>query len=89
MAGADLTQYTLVDPHHTADEPPTLYTKLAYEPTNEKLGQLTQKTPMVLNEQNGARSGLIMQNMPWSCQLMKKMMKRWCEYQKRSKCPGR
>jgi hypothetical protein len=38
MAGADLTQYTLVDPHHTADEPPTLYTKLAYEPINEKLG---------------------------------------------------
>ena len=41
----------------------------------------TQKTPMVLYEQYGGLSGLIMQNMPWSCQLMKKTMNRWCEYQ--------
>lgn len=26
-----------------------------------------------------------MQNMPWSCQLTKKTMNKWCEYQKRSK----
>jgi len=45
----------------------------------------TQKTPMLLYEQKGGLSGLTMQYMPWSCQLMKKMMNRWCEYQKRSK----
>lgn len=39
----------------------------------------------MLDEQKGGRSGLIMQNMPWSCQLMKKMRNKWCEYQKRSK----
>jgi hypothetical protein len=32
---------------------------------------------------------LIMQNMPWSCQQMKKMMKRWWEYQNRSKLARR
>lgn len=28
---------------------------------------------------------MIMQNMPCNCQLMKKTMNKWCEYQKRSK----
>lgn len=36
---------------------------------------------MLLKEQKGGRSGWIMQNIPWSCQLMKKTMKRWWEYQ--------
>lgn len=40
---------------------------------------------MTLKEQNGGRSGLIMQNIPWSCQQMKKTTNRWWEYQKRSK----
>ena len=40
---------------------------------------------MVLYEQYGGLSGLIMQNMPCNCQLMKKTMKRWCEYQNHSK----
>ena len=44
---------------------------------------------MLLYEQYGGRSGLIMQNMPCSCQLMKNMTNRWCEYQKRSKCARR
>ena len=29
---------------------------------------------MVLKEQNGGLSGLIIQNIPWSCHMMKKMM---------------
>ena len=44
---------------------------------------------MVLNEQYGGLSGWIMQNMPCSCQLMKKTMKRWWVYQNHSKCARR
>ena len=55
------------------------------ERRKRKNKRLTQKTPIELNEQKGGRSGLIIQNMPCNCQQMKNRMKRWCEYQNRSK----
>ena len=81
VARADLAQDTLRDPDDTADEPVALPPPPSVKPSPfaPKISQkalLTQKTPIVLYEQYGGRSGLIMQNMPWSCQLMKKTMKR-------------
>lgn len=80
VAGTDFAENTLVDEDDTADEPVTLYQIDQTRELGGEGGRRTQKTPMVLKEQYGGRSGLIMQNMPWSCQLMKKTMNRWCEY---------
>ena len=80
VTGADFAKDTLEDPDDTTDEPVTLHTKFTSVRTFMYLcmgAVRTQKTPMVLYEQYGGRSGLIMQNMPCSCQLMKKTMKRW------------
>ena len=77
---------TFNDPNNSSDEPVSLIVVLSTRKKNNKRGikKLTQKTPTVLDEQKGGRSGLIMQNMPCNCQLMNSTMKRWCEYQNRS-----
>lgn len=90
MARADFTEDALVDPDHTADEPVTLRVVVSKIDQGRDGAQLlTQKTPIVLKEQYGGRSGWIMQNMPCNCQLMKNTMNRWWVYQNHSKCARR
>ena len=87
VTGSDFTEYPFGDPDQAANEPIALRSKSVKRSPKERGTRKirTQNTPMVLGEQKGGRSGFIMQNMPWSCQLMKKTMNKWCEYQKRSK----
>ena len=87
MTGTNFAENTFRDPDETSEKPVPLFVvfsagKNDFQKRVEK--KLTQKTPLVLNEQKGGRSGLIIQNMPCNCQLMKSIMKRWCEYQNRS-----
>ena len=87
VARSNFTQDTLRNPDNTANKPVPLSGDLSIPHLLKGLDnrELTQNTPIVLNEQYGGRSGLIMQNIPWSCQLTKKTMNRWWEYQNRSK----
>ena len=74
---ANFTKDALPDPDDAADEPVALHKLIGFHMrTQTKSRGRTQKTPIEFQEQYGGRSGLIIQNMPWSCQQMKKMMKR-------------
>lgn len=58
MARPDFTENTLRNPNDTADEPVALRSKAQPGPYQlDREIALTQKTPMVLNEQYGGRSG--------------------------------
>ena len=79
VARSDFAQDTLINQDNTTDKPIPLPVILSMPNlTKDSDDQdLTQNTQIVLNEQNGGRSGWIMQNIPWSCQLMKKTMNKW------------
>lgn len=65
MAGADFAENTLANPNDTTNEPVTLEVPESEYMVREICrNQLTQKTPIVLKEQYGGLSGLIMQNIP-------------------------
>lgn len=71
VARADFAEDTLVDPDDAADKPVALSRQthricvrnLVVNNGDYRNGR-TQKTPMLLNEQKGGLSGLIMQNIP-------------------------
>ena len=85
VTGPNFTKNTFNDPDNASNEPVPLFRCIQDEERIKTKKKLTQKTPTVLNEQKGGRSGLIIQNMPCNCQLINKRMKKWCEYQNRSK----
>jgi hypothetical protein len=79
MAGTDFPQNTLPDPDKTSDKPVPLEDaeRVSASEVEHSGPLLTQKTPMLLAEQYGGLSGLIIHHIPWNCQAMKKTMKRW------------
>jgi hypothetical protein len=73
---AHLAQDALRNPDDAANEPVALDGVSTRRWLCKVKFELTQKTPIVLEEQYGGRSGWIMQNMPCSCQSTKNGMKR-------------
>ena len=72
----NFTQNALVGPNDATNKPVSL--NMDYEKRDVKVDiRLTQKTPMLLNEQKGCLSGLIMHHIPWNCHVRKKTRKRW------------
>lgn len=82
---SNFAENTFNDPDNSTNEPVALLVVIRTNDKQKRKKKLTQKTPTVLDEQKGGRSGLIIQNMPCNCQLMNNTMKRWWEYQNRSK----
>ena len=66
VTGPNFAENTFNDPDNSSDEPVPLFVVLRARKKNNKQKEkkLTQKTPTVLGEQKGGRSGLIIQNMP-------------------------